>query len=320
MGDVSTGERSKNPRYGTIANTPEASPGPSRCHPALTLGPRKRPNLHTDPLVHHGRHFGRVVYAFANIHALLLAGLNADEDYPPETQQERRELRVFRKLLGMIPEFEERLMSSSEEEIIAIASMLQKGAASSRSEDTKSLKGVILDWIGPLEPPLSRNVKHNRGFQHARTGFLLCPPELDWNDPEIRKQLKNKELTVSGSHWPIFVYKNEQYDPNNPWKGLFRNELLIKGFKHIFTSPSSVEEEPKATRSGNARIHGMSHVTPASLAYTFTQVRFSLSSAGVFSRTDGETDSETFYISVLELLEDPQEQDEVRPLITWWNQ
>ena len=38
--------------------------------------------------------------------------------------RERRELRVFRKLLGMIPEFEDRLMSSSEEEIIAIASMV----------------------------------------------------------------------------------------------------------------------------------------------------------------------------------------------------
>ena len=106
----------------------------------------------------------------------------------------------------------------------------------------------------------------------------------------IRKQLKNKELSISGSHWPVFVYKNETYEAENPWKGLFRNELLVKaslnafpgsrlwltsrlqGYKHIFTSPSSVDEQPKATRSGNARIHGMTHVTPASLAYAFTQV------------------------------------------------
>jgi hypothetical protein len=44
-------------------------------------------NLHTDPLIHHGRHFGRAIYAFANIQALLLAGLGADKDSPPETQQ-----------------------------------------------------------------------------------------------------------------------------------------------------------------------------------------------------------------------------------------
>jgi hypothetical protein len=43
-------------------------------------------------------------------------------------------------------------------------------------------------------------------------------------------------------------------------------------YKHIFTSPSSVEKEPKATRSGNARIHGMTRVTPASIAYATTQV------------------------------------------------
>lgn len=45
-----------------------------------------------------------------------------------------------------------------------------------------------------------------------------------------------------------------------------------QAFRHIFTSPSSVEKEPKATRSGNARIHGMTSVTPASIAYVATQV------------------------------------------------
>jgi hypothetical protein len=48
----------------------------------------------------------------------------------------------------------------------------------------------------------------------------------------------------------------------------------LQAFKHIFTSPSSVEKEAKATRSGNARIHGMTRVTTASLAYVATQVGF----------------------------------------------
>jgi hypothetical protein len=65
---------------------------------------------------------------------------------------------------------------------------IQKGVASARSDDTKSLKGVILDWIAPegqhLEPSLSRNVKSNRGFNHDRTGYLLCPAGLDWSDCE----------------------------------------------------------------------------------------------------------------------------------------
>lgn len=53
---------------------------------------------------------------------------------------------------------------------------------------------------------------------------------------------------------------------------------------------------------------------------TVRKVRFALSSASVFSRTDSETDSETFYTTVLELLEEPEEQDEVKELLAWWNQ
>lgn len=48
--------------------------------------------------------------------------------------------------------------------------------------------------------------------------------------------------------------------------------MKYQTFKHIFTSPSSVEKEARATRSGNARIHGMTCVTRASIAYIATQV------------------------------------------------
>jgi hypothetical protein len=39
----------------------------------------------------------------------------------------------------------------------------------------------------------------------------------------------------------------------------------------------------------------------------------------VFSRTDTVTDSERFYNSVLELLEDDDEKEEVQELMIWWN-
>jgi len=68
-------------------------------------------------------------------------------------------------------------------------SQIQKGASTARSDDTKSLKGAILDWITPrgqcLNPPLARNVKTDRGFHHERTGALLCPAGLDWSNTEL---------------------------------------------------------------------------------------------------------------------------------------
>lgn len=39
----------------------------------------------------------------------------------------------------------------------------------------------------------------------------------------------------------------------------------------------------------------------------------------MFSRTDTVTDSERFYGSILELLGDPDEVQEVEDLLTWWN-
>jgi hypothetical protein len=97
------------------------------------------------------------------------------------------------------------------------------------------------------------------------------------------------ELAIAGDQWPVLLYSGYTFYEDDPWHGLLRSTILLKvmyssnsscttnsghsqTFKHIFTSPSSVEREAKATRSGNARIHGMTHVTPASIAYAATQV------------------------------------------------
>jgi len=104
---------------------------------------------------------------------------------------------------------------------------IQKGVSSARSDDTKSLKGIILDWITPrdvpLNPPLSRNVKTNHGFHHNATGHFsvllawigmilskyrrllnyvaLAPltfkPEYERNLPVVQWQ----SLVISGQCW-----------------------------------------------------------------------------------------------------------------------
>jgi len=125
---------------------------------------------------------------------------------------------------------------------------IQKGASSARSDDTKSLKGAILDWIAPrtqpLNPPLARNVKIDRGFHHECTGALLCPVGLDWTNDElaflsflhlpfnqlsfrIKTKLRSGELAVCGDQWPVFLYRGYVCDPADPWDGLFRSVLLV---------------------------------------------------------------------------------------------
>ncbi|KAH6905254.1 hypothetical protein BKA70DRAFT_1049812, partial [Coprinopsis sp. MPI-PUGE-AT-0042] len=296
---------------------------------AIGLGPRKRICC-TDPLVHHGRHFGRTIQAFCRVQTLIKNGLSRsiqlrygriqEEDLTPS---EHREQMIYEQMLALSPGLEERLCNGSEQDIFHVAELVQKGSAGARADDTKGLKGVILDWITPrgqsLQPPLMRNVKTDRGFYHPRTGELLCPIGVEWSNHEVRDGLRAGSLIVAGDQWPIFLYKEFKFNKNNVWDGLFRSSLLVSAFRHIFTSPSSVDREPRATRSGNARIHGMKKVTIPSLAYVATQVRFALSSSPTFSRTDLVTDSERFYGSVIEAFTEPLYHVQVKLLLNWWD-
>ncbi|KIM50704.1 hypothetical protein SCLCIDRAFT_34060 [Scleroderma citrinum Foug A] len=239
------------------------------------------------------------------------------------TDNERKEYSAFHELLQIVPGLEDRLMNSSEEEVIHIADLVQKGVNGAHADDTKGMKSAIIDWITPkgqsLNPHIPRNIKSGRRFYHERTGALLCPAGLDWNHSETRAKLVNGEIQVAGDQWPVFLYADYSYDPEDPWNGLLHSGLLVAAFKHTFTSPSLVDQEPKATRSSNARLHRIRSVMKASIAYIATQVRFSLTSAQVFSQMDLVTDSKCFYNSIDELLNDPEEKDEVNQLLTWWN-
>ncbi|TEB25754.1 hypothetical protein FA13DRAFT_1637032, partial [Coprinellus micaceus] len=260
----------------------------------------------TDPLVSHGRHFGRTIHAFCCPFSLLKEGLARYLHMESgllciDELTEQQEQRIFQQLLELSPGLGARVLSASEQELHYIADMINKGASCARSDDTKGLKSAVIDWITPqggaLLLPLSRNIKDNRGYFHYRTGELLCPATLAWSDEDLRKQLRSGELVLSGDQWPTFLYRDEKIDLDDPWKGLLEGSLLLSAYKYIFTSPSSVDQESRSTRSGNAELHGMKAVTVASLAYVATLVRFSLTSSAVFSRNDKVTDSERFYLS-----------------------
>ncbi|KAG1793766.1 hypothetical protein EV424DRAFT_1354099 [Suillus variegatus] len=280
---------------------PPSGPSRKRGGSALRMGPRKKATS-SNSLILHGRHFDWTVFVLCNYPALLTSGIlrleelqdSPLEDFPADV---RREHRVFMELVDSYPGLLDRLTNDKEEDIIHVGELISlqywklgKGASGARGDDTKALKSAMLEWLvprgQPVIPPLSQNIKSDRGFNH--------------------------EASIGP------MQKSQEWLNHNPWKGLLRSEILVFGFKHVFTSPSSVEREPKATRSGNAYLHGMKSVTKGSLAYIATQVQFLLCSSSVFSHTDTVTDSENFYHSILDLLEDPDESKEVVELMTCW--
>jgi len=120
--------------------------------------------------------------------------------------RERQEARIFQELLKLCYGLEDRLADAEPEEVqligdlvrmpsavnccrnYIITTQIQKGINASRADDTKGMKGTILEWITPsdgeLVPKLHRKHKFDRGFQHETTGSLLCPAGVDWSNAE----------------------------------------------------------------------------------------------------------------------------------------
>ena len=43
----------------------------------------------------------------------------------------------------------------------------------------------------------------------------------------MRTRLANGEIQVAGDQWPVFLYADYTYDPEDPWNGLLRSALLV---------------------------------------------------------------------------------------------
>ncbi|KAG2055901.1 hypothetical protein BDR06DRAFT_881211, partial [Suillus hirtellus] len=228
---------------------------------------------------------------------------------------------------------------------------LNKGVDGARVDDMTRLKVIVASWLMQLTPSPSPIIhgqdKMGRGFNNDATGQLLCPVDYDWSDLQITDY--HPDYRVTAYSWPAFLYKDEQYDPQNPTNGLFKGNFLLKTFKYIFTSPTSAKMEdqeepspdnistqghPKQRRTaGKCHTHcnvagllNMRSVQPRSITYTavqLTQLRFALSSTGSWRVIDDKFNVQEFYDNIVNFLELPMTPDaskEVDNLLLWWNQ
>jgi hypothetical protein len=51
----------------------------------------------------------------------------------------------------------------------------------------------------------------------------------------IRTKLSSGEMAIPGDQWPLLVYANQEYNPEEPWDGLFRSLLLVWVSTHSFS-------------------------------------------------------------------------------------
>ena len=171
----------------------------------------------------------------------------------------------------------------------------------------------------------------------------------------VKEKLRTGELTIAGDQWPIFLYDTYKFDEDDPWHGLLRSGILLKVHILPYSSPSLLIKDVsdlqthfhitklRRPRGKGHPLWKCSHPwndtcypslnslccdagnragnkTKAPLLSDISlQARFALSSSPVFTRSDTVTDSERFYTSILDLLEDPDEVKEVGDLLAWWD-
>ncbi|KAI0362803.1 hypothetical protein OH77DRAFT_1417095 [Trametes cingulata] len=289
-----------------------------------------------DPIKSFGRHFARTIDMFTLPAVVIQAGMEYDPERPAQdyTAEERRNNASWEALLRMIPNLAAMLMdANAQQPVTRISAALLSGGNAARSDDTRSIKIAIIEWLSDslkqAKVVLHPTNKSQRGFNNPVTGRLLCPIVLDYADESIRKLLETHQATidgqpVNGSHWPVFAFDEQRYNPAMPWESFLRGRLVVQGFRHIFTSPSSAvaddaRDANRGTRTGNAAIHGMTKVTPGSIIYSATQVHFALSSATVFNKNNRKNDSIIFYRSLIDFFEDARLAAPVADLLEWWN-
>ncbi|KAG2127596.1 uncharacterized protein EDB93DRAFT_1109221 [Suillus bovinus] len=124
---------------------------------------------------------------------------------------------------------------------------LRQGADAAQGDDTSKLKSLVAGWLNrefKPTPPIDPDDKNCRGFINDACGRLLCPTELDWNNPRVKAGIRDRAdgYVVTKMSWPAFLYEKYTADQDNLEEGLFKSSLLIQAFKAIFMSPSSAKE------------------------------------------------------------------------------
>ncbi|KAG2109363.1 uncharacterized protein F5147DRAFT_773175 [Suillus discolor] len=297
-----------------------------------------------------GRALRRVVALFDNVEDLVAENDRRydDEQQDQDATLEQDQLQVgYVVLMQTLPWFHKKGCELEYDDYLHMIKMLRQGADSARGNDTSKLKTLVSEWLNrdfKPDPPVDPEDKHSRGFTHNVCSMLLCPAELDWNDPVVRAGIRDRSegYVVTDLSFPTFLYDKYAANPHDLEEGLFKGKILLQGYKAVFTSPSSardvegdgdgtdvIRNNTRAKKSSSgvkvkkhvAEIIKMKKVTPHSIAYIACQVRFTISSITSWRSVDGDFDYVQFWQTIMDFFERPpghKAHCRVDRLLQWW--
>ncbi|KAG6905673.1 hypothetical protein DXG01_001311, partial [Tephrocybe rancida] len=282
--------------------------------------------------INHGHHFGRTVETFDGVLPLINHGrylsnilIQPQLTVAHLTEVERAVWRTYRRLLSMIPQLEGFHSASS---LVEISKLIYKGILAARLHDKRALRAKMVSLLaltfGDNALSLEGLEKNDWGFNNPLTRSLICPVDVDWDEPTKQEAIEAGAFKRLVWGWPSFVYGfNACPDHRDMWDGLFRSPLLVTAYKRVITSPSSLAAQMQLSRSktqpGDCCIYGLTHVTPRSLAYIAMQVHSALGSSRLFIHEDAfGISSRRFYELVVHFFDKFSNDDEMQDLLVWW--
>ncbi|KIM37371.1 hypothetical protein M413DRAFT_31063 [Hebeloma cylindrosporum] len=258
---------------------------------------------------------------------------------------------ALQELCRLLPNFQKKIDEGNPEELSEYYSKLQLGANNARSDDLNRIWECLAEWLNHSQPTpsplLVKEKRDNRGLHHDTTGRLLCPAEFEWDDPEVRVKLRAGEEGYDwlSSNYARAFYANHKANPQRLEDGFLKSTVLVKVYKSIFTSPSSVadvaddlesdqENEPASKvaklfqsrkkptkRNVASKLHMNDKVTPRSIAYAAVLLHYNLQTAERWYEIYGGFDYCVLYNEIVDYFEDvptPAAKKRAQDLMNWW--
>ncbi|KAF7364203.1 hypothetical protein MSAN_01079600 [Mycena sanguinolenta] len=322
--------------------------------------------------------FGDIPSIVAKAETYLLDGRIAepaydefDEDLTDEQEellQKRREsernLTAYQETLRLVPELGNKLVKANADDLLHFYNAIQKSANDARSECLSRITRGLGSWINAdkdspdiavfdhtaavvdadgkkyrMYAPGLSETRVNRGPDHDICGGLLTSLDQDWDDADVRTAIRNSGHLSTSFFCRIF-YLNFRGDPSEYDDGFLKSRYLVKGYKTVFTGPSSAkdndENEPpsKKPRNGGDAVKPSrkppcdiflmdGKVTPRSIAFICVLVHMSLTNAHQWTATIYKFSYPHLYNFIVDYFEGPREGTSARrkvdKLLAWWN-
>ncbi|KAG1779485.1 hypothetical protein EV702DRAFT_966549 [Suillus placidus] len=271
-----------------------------------------------------GRAIRRVVVLFDNVEDLISEHDRRYEDDNEEHTLNQDQLHIgFVTLSTTLPWFYSKGSAMEYDEYSYMLKMLQQGADSARGDDTLKLKALVAEWVNrefKSDPPVDSDDKHTRGFSNDACGKLVCPTELDWNNPAQKQCLlftrvragirdHSEGCIMTELSFPAYLYDRYTANPDDLEEGLFKGKILIQGYKTVFTSPSSAKDV-----EGDGDCADIQNNRCTKKSFNGLKVKK--------HSVDGDFDYVQFWCTIVDFFERPPGRDaqrRVNRLLEWWS-